>query len=113
MLDNKTNQSKGFAFISYKTPSDTVEAYRAMDKSIFQGRILHIMAGAAKREHTLDEFTIAKLPLKRQLELKKKSTSTTPFNWNSMYMSVCFPVIRMPEVVLIHGEDRCRNVVYG
>ena len=84
-----------------------------MDKSIFQGRILHIIAGVEKREHKLDEFAIAKLPLKRQLELKKKSTATTPFNWNSMYMNVCFLAIRMPDFVLIHGEDRCRNVVYG
>lgn len=105
MLDNKTNQSKGFAFILYNSPSDAVEAYKAMDKSIFQGRILHIMAGVAKREHKLDEFDVAKLPLKRQLELKKKSTATTPFNWNSMYMNVRFSAIDMSDFVLIYSKD--------
>ncbi|KAF8468870.1 hypothetical protein BDZ91DRAFT_721286 [Kalaharituber pfeilii] len=84
-LDSKTNQSKGFAFVLFKSPADAVAAYKEMDKKIFQGRLLHIIAGAPKRENKLDEFTISKLPLKKQLELKRKGQS---FNWNSMYMNV-------------------------
>lgn len=75
-----------------------MDAYKAMDKKIFQGRILHIIAGAAKRENKLDEFAIAKLPLKKQLELKKKSTATNSFNWNSMYMNVRFACVQLDTV---------------
>lgn len=90
VLDNKTNESKGFAFVLFKNPADAVVAYKAMDKRIFQGRLIHIIPGAAKRENKLDEFAIAKLPLKKQLEFKKKATAGQSFNWNSMYMNVRF-----------------------
>lgn len=97
VLDIKTNQSKGFAFVLYKSPANAVDAYRAMEKKIFQGRLLHIIAGAAKRENKLDEFAIAKLPLKKQLELKKKSSATNSFNWNSMYMNIDAVISSMAE----------------
>jgi multiple RNA-binding domain-containing protein 1 len=49
---------------------------------------LHILPAAAKRENKLDEFAIAKLPLKKQKLIKKKAeASSTTFNWNSLYMS--------------------------
>jgi multiple RNA-binding domain-containing protein 1 len=36
----------------------------------------------------LDEFAIAKLPLKKQKQIKKKAeASSTTFNWNSLYMN--------------------------
>ena len=72
-----------------------MDAYRAMDKKVFQGRLLHIIAGTAKRGIKLDEFAIAKLPLKKQLELKRKATSTNSFNWNSMYMNVRLLLVPM------------------
>lgn len=73
----------------YKTPSDAVEAYNELDREGFQGRLLHIIPAAPKRENKLDEYAISKLPLKRQRELKRKATAATnQFNWNSMYMNV-------------------------
>lgn len=114
VLDTKTNQSKGFAFILYKSPADAVDAYQAMDKKIFQGRLLHIIAGAAKRENKLDEFAIAKLPLKKQLELKRKSSATNSFNWNSMYMNVRLLLVStLPAFPVLIDEDRCCNFLHG
>lgn len=50
---------------------------------------MHVLPAAPKRENKLDEFAIAKLPLKQQRAIKKKAeASTTQFNWNSMYMNV-------------------------
>jgi multiple RNA-binding domain-containing protein 1 len=49
---------------------------------------LHILPAAAKRENKLDEFAIAKLPLKKQKHIKKKAdASSTTFNWNSLFMN--------------------------
>jgi multiple RNA-binding domain-containing protein 1 len=49
---------------------------------------LHILPAAAKRENKLDEFTIAKLPLKKQKQIKKKAdASSSTFNWNSLFMN--------------------------
>lgn len=49
---------------------------------------MHIIPGAAKRETKLDEFAIAKLPLKKQRELQKKAKAgSSYFNWNSLFMN--------------------------
>jgi multiple RNA-binding domain-containing protein 1 len=37
----------------------------------------------------LDEFALAKLPLKKQREIRRKAeAATASFKWNSLYMSV-------------------------
>ncbi len=47
------------------------------------------MPANVKRETTLDEFAISKLPLKKQQQIKRKADAvSSTFNWNSMYMNV-------------------------
>jgi multiple RNA-binding domain-containing protein 1 len=85
-LDSK-GQAKGFAMIRYEQPDAAVAAFQT-DGSVFQGRIVHILPAAAKRENKLDEFALSKLPLKKQQLLKKKAeAATSTFNWNSLFMS--------------------------
>lgn len=87
-LDTRTGKSKGFVYIQFRNPADAVAAYNELDKQIFQGRLLHIMAADAKKDHRLDEFAIKNLPLKKQRELQKKSTANkNQFNWNALYMN--------------------------
>ncbi|KAH8597506.1 hypothetical protein B0O99DRAFT_592660 [Bisporella sp. PMI_857] len=86
-LDSGGN-SKGFVLVSYQNPEDAAEAYHNLDGEPFQGRLMHVVPGAAKRQNKLDEFAIAKLPLKKQKEIKKKAeASTSTFNWNSLFMN--------------------------
>jgi multiple RNA-binding domain-containing protein 1 len=88
-MDSKTGHSKGFAFVQFTNPDTAVEVWRTMDKSIFQGRLLHILPSAPKREHKLDEFAISKLPFKQQRQLQQKAkASSSSFNWNALYMNV-------------------------
>ncbi|KAK3336946.1 hypothetical protein B0T19DRAFT_437650 [Cercophora scortea] len=85
-LDNQ-NKTKGFAMIRYEDPSSAVAAFQ-MDRSTFQGRIIHILPAAAKRDNTLDEFAMSRLPLKKQHLLRKKAEAvSSTFNWNSLFMS--------------------------
>ncbi|KXX80433.1 Multiple RNA-binding domain-containing protein 1 [Madurella mycetomatis] len=85
-LDNR-GKSKGFAMIRYEEPAAAVAAFQT-DGSTFQGRIIHILPAAARRENKLDEFAISKLPLKKQQLLKKKAeAASSTFNWNSLFMS--------------------------
>ncbi|KAJ4004382.1 Multiple RNA-binding domain-containing protein 1 [Fusarium irregulare] len=85
---SKSGTSKGFALILFTEPSGAVEAFQAMDGATFQGRILHIIPASAKRDTALDEFTLSKLPLKKQNMIRKKqNASTSTFNWNALYMS--------------------------
>lgn len=87
-IDTRTSKSKGFVYVQFENPEDAVRAFRAMDKQIFQGRLLHILAGEAKKDHKLDEFALKNLPLKKQRELKKKAQANkSQFNWNSLYMN--------------------------
>ncbi|PQE03319.1 hypothetical protein CJF30_00005566 [Rutstroemia sp. NJR-2017a BBW] len=72
----------------YSDPDVAAEAYHNLDGEPFQGRLLHIIPAAAKRDSKLDEFAIAKLPLKKQRLIRKKAESTSStFNWNSLYMN--------------------------
>ncbi|KAL2137917.1 hypothetical protein VTI28DRAFT_7843 [Corynascus sepedonium] len=85
-LDNR-GHGKGFAMIRYEQPAAAVAAFQT-DGTIFQGRIIHILPGSAKRENKLDEFALSKLPLKKQQLLKKKAeAASSTFNWNSLFMS--------------------------
>ncbi|KAK3996861.1 hypothetical protein QBC44DRAFT_339050 [Cladorrhinum sp. PSN332] len=84
---DKRGQSKGFAMVRYEQPESALAAFQT-DGTTFQGRIVHILPAAVKRENTLDEFAISKLPLKKQQLLKKKAeAASTSFNWNSLFMS--------------------------
>lgn len=44
-IDEKTGLNKGFAFVSFKSPSHAVEAYKQLNGSIFQGRVIHLIPG--------------------------------------------------------------------
>ncbi|KAH8728375.1 hypothetical protein GQ44DRAFT_737613 [Phaeosphaeriaceae sp. PMI808] len=81
-------KGKGFAFVQFKEPHQAVEAYEESDGTIFQGRLLHIISAKAKKDTTLNEFEISKLPLKKQKEIRRKQDATkSTFNWNSLYLN--------------------------
>jgi len=88
-LDRDTGTAKGFAFVQFSSPEVAVQAFRHLDGTVFQGRLLHIVAATAKRESKLDEYALSKLPLKKQRQIAKKAeASSSSFKWNSMYMNV-------------------------
>lgn len=87
-IDTRTHVSKGFVYIQFKNPEDAVRAYLSLDKQIFQGRLLHILAGDKKKSHKLDEFDLKNMPLKKQRELKRKyEASKSTFSWNSLFLN--------------------------
>lgn len=74
--------------MQYQDPSSAIEAFHNLDGEPFQGRLLHILPAAPKRDNKLDEFAISKLPQRIQKQIKKKAeASTFTFNWNSLYMN--------------------------
>ena len=88
-IDSRSGQNKGFAHIQYTEPDAATKALHIMDCKPFQGRLLHVMPANAKRETSLDEFAIQKLPLKKQQQIRRKiDAASSTFNWNSMYMDV-------------------------
>lgn len=47
VLDRATNKSKGVAFVEFVVADDAVRALEALDGSIFQGRLLHVLPARA------------------------------------------------------------------
>lgn len=87
-LDTRTGKSKGYVYVLFKNPDDAVTAYIELDKQIYQGRLLHIIPGDGKKVHTLTEFDLKNMPLKKQKELKRKhEASKNTFQWNSLYLN--------------------------
>lgn len=83
-----SGKSKGYAMVQYADAGPAVDAFQASDGIPFQGRLLHIVPAAAKREQGLDEYAISQLPLKKQNAIRKKAAAaSSTFNWNSLYMS--------------------------
>jgi multiple RNA-binding domain-containing protein 1 len=87
-LDRKTGAAKGFAYVQFSDPDAAETAITEKDGQTFQGRLLHILPAAAKRESKLDDFALSKLPLKKQQEIKKRREAAgSTFNWNALYMN--------------------------
>jgi multiple RNA-binding domain-containing protein 1 len=79
--------SKGYAFVQFESPDAAVGAFHS-DGTVFQGRLMHILPAAARRNHGVDEFKLKGLPLKTQNLIRKRAeAASNTFNWNALYMS--------------------------
>ena len=88
-FDTRHTTSKGFAYVQYVDPHAAIEAYKNLDGKIFQGRLMHVLPASAKKTYTIDETELAKLPVKKQKQIKRKmDASSSTFSWNSLYMNV-------------------------
>ncbi|KAK9453544.1 hypothetical protein V1511DRAFT_527760 [Dipodascopsis uninucleata] len=87
-LDSVTHNSKGIAYVLFENGSGAERSYLELDKQSFQGRLLHILPGQPKRKYEIDELELAKLPLKKQNEIRRKiAAARSQFSWNSLYMN--------------------------
>lgn len=87
-LDPKTGAGKGFAYIQFSSPDAAEAAFIDRDGQTFQGRLIHVLPGSARRENKLDDFELSKLPLKKQQQIKRRrDAATSTFNWNALYMN--------------------------
>ena len=85
-VDTKASKAKGFAFVAYMMPECAKEAAARLDKTIFQGRLLHILPAKAlpKKEDADAETDALSYKQKKKAENKKKAADST--NWNTLYM---------------------------
>jgi multiple RNA-binding domain-containing protein 1 len=104
-------KGKGFAFVQFKDAEQAVEAYDDTDGTIFQGRLLHIISAKAKKDTSLNEYEISKLPLKKQKEIQRKQNATrNTFNWNSLYLNVGHATSEVSRVPTNSSPGRCSHV---
>ena len=90
-IDPETKKSKGVAYVLYLMPEHAVKAFRALDGSCFQGRLIHILPGKDKPTSSLDEnAAIYGSKVKLERAKRKRALAKSEFNWNSLYMNVSF-----------------------
>ncbi|KAI0350955.1 hypothetical protein OH77DRAFT_1488172 [Trametes cingulata] len=88
VLDPTTKQSKGLAYVSFAKPEDALAAYEALDKTSFQGRLLHILPALDRKgKEAGAEGEGKKRTLKQDREAKRKAMAGKEFNWAMLYMN--------------------------
>lgn len=96
-----TGEPLGTAFILYRDPEHALQAYEALDKKTFQGRLLHVLPGRARpgqevRAEGLGETEGGVLGKVKQghkevqgkTDTRRKEDSAKGVNWATMYMNV-------------------------
>ncbi|XP_057872015.2 uncharacterized protein LOC131078359 [Cryptomeria japonica] len=93
VLDRLTKQSKGYAYVLYMLPESALRALENLDKSIFQGRLLHVMPARKPPpapEKTLTHGTEARgtntFKQQREEQRKLSEASGDTRAWNSLFM---------------------------
>ena len=108
VLDKVTRRSKGFSLIQFSSPEDAVTAHAALDRSIFMGRLMHVLPGmkapsalaaeAAAAAATVDgeqageggqeevQKSKGTSSYKRKKEEEMKASAGNKVAWNSLFM---------------------------
>lgn len=89
ILFDHQRKPKGLAYVSFDRPSDALEAYRKLDQSDFQGRLLHILPAVTRnpRGESTHLDLKGKRTVKQEQDAKRKLESSKQFNWATLYMN--------------------------
>ncbi|KAG1861131.1 hypothetical protein DFJ58DRAFT_777779 [Suillus subalutaceus] len=81
VIDRLSKQSKGVAYVTFKQPTSALLAYEALDKTSFQGRLLHIIPAVDRK----GKFEVVEGEDERSS--RRKATAGREFNWSMLYMN--------------------------
>jgi multiple RNA-binding domain-containing protein 1 len=90
-INRRTNSSFGYAYVSYATVESSIMALSEMDKTYFQGRIMHITVAMEKQEKILtapkQEAATGSSEFKKEKKFKMKTNYDNETNWNYLFMN--------------------------
>lgn len=105
-LDPSTNQPKGLAYITFASPDEAVAAYEALDKTSFQGRLIHILGAVDRRGAAPNPGEGGKkVTVKGEREAKRKAVAGKEFNWSMLYMNVSRFFLRNVNPNAYHPDE--------
>ena len=115
------------AYVTFAQPSAAVAAYEALDKTSFQGRLLHILAAVNRKGNFVVEEAEGqkkKQSLKEERGAKRKAAAGREFNWSMLYMNVRHRNLYIKMILLPNNRlcvrvfswvgdtiERCRSFV--
>ncbi|KAG6889270.1 hypothetical protein C0992_005794 [Termitomyces sp. T32_za158] len=89
-VDINTKQPKGVAYVTFKSPSSAVAAYEALDRTPFQGRLMHVLGAVDRRGAPGEgdgEGQGRKRTVKEEKHAKRKAAAGKEFVWSMLYMN--------------------------
>jgi len=87
-LDPSTKLSKGLAFVTFAQSSNALAAFKALDKTSFQGRLLHLLPAIDRKPKSQSEDNgRPKKTVKDEKSTKRKAMAGKEFNWSMLYMN--------------------------
>ncbi|GAA5966213.1 hypothetical protein JCM3765_006090 [Sporobolomyces pararoseus] len=88
-VDSTTKLSKGLGYITFSKPQQAVDAYKSLDGTTFQGRLLHILPAIgreAKPERPGTSSGGGNVLKKERMEMRKQVGGKS-FSWASLYLN--------------------------
>jgi len=77
------------AYVTFAQPTSALKAYESLDKNSFQGRLLHILPAAERKDRSqVEENETKKRTFKSENHAKKKANAGREFTWAMLYMNV-------------------------
>ena len=90
-MDTTTQQTKGTAYITFAVPANALAAFNALDRTSFQGRLIHILPAVVRNAKPEMEQAMGErgASLKStRFDAKKKELAASGLNWGSLFMNV-------------------------
>lgn len=107
MTDPKTQQSKGLAYVTFARAEQAVAAYEALDKTSFQGRLLHVLPAVDRKGKVeVVEGDGKKRTVKQDRDAKRKAGAGKEFNWAMLYMNVRTDVMNISLSAAVSSRVR-------
>jgi RNA recognition motif-containing protein len=82
------HKGKGMAYVKFKHAPHALEAFKKLDGTVFQGRLLHILPAVERETRSEAEqkqgLKDKKLEAKKQTAVKRNNV----WDWGSLYMNV-------------------------
>ena len=109
-INYKTNQSFGYAYISYETVESSIMAINKMDGEYFMGRRLHISIAEEKYSKPQSELKINynqkdKSSYKKEKTTKLKLNYKDETNWNYLFLNQNAVIDAVAKRLKIKKED--------
>jgi len=101
----KDQEPLPFGFVLFEVPSDAVRAFKELDGTDLQGRLMHIIPGEEKRVSKEDEEE-GKM-LKQRREIEKRKQAGRGGDWGTLFMNV------VPFWINSNNIARCGPVLIG